>query len=221
MFGFHKPKMYRSIEGCCICRAKSSSSRFTDSKRYEKDFQSCFGLHETRSGDICNACVLLVKRWKKLPAGSKKNWNHVVDARAGPSLKTTLKPKKVKTLSGNRIKSNQISKLQKEFKRHNSDAHSTTSSASPAQSPCYSNQSDDGSDTEMAAGSNRTPVFSFLDLTYWKRQKICCGIIYKGRFGEVLIDTHLFKPCCSNKKAGTDKPEEPGPEPLPISTQEW
>ncbi|XDA84061.1 hypothetical protein R6Z07F_013886 [Ovis aries] len=72
MFGFHKPKMYRSIEGCCICRAKSSSSRFTDSKRYEKDFQSCFGLHETRSGDICNACVLLVKRWKKLPAGSKK-----------------------------------------------------------------------------------------------------------------------------------------------------
>uniref|UniRef100_A0A8B9WYA7 SIN3-HDAC complex associated factor n=1 Tax=Bos mutus grunniens TaxID=30521 RepID=A0A8B9WYA7_BOSMU len=122
MFGLHKPKMYRSIEGCCICRAKSSSSRFTDSKHYEKDFQSCFGLHETRSGDICNACVLLVKRWKKLPAGSKKNWNHVVDARAGPSLKTTLKPKKkVKTLSGNRIKSNQISKLQKEFKRHNSD----------------------------------------------------------------------------------------------------
>lgn len=50
-----------------------------------------------------------------------------------------------------------------------SDAHSTTSSASPAQSPCYSNQSDDGSDTEMASSSNRTPVFSFLDLTYWKR----------------------------------------------------
>ncbi|KAF3823740.1 hypothetical protein GH733_007208, partial [Mirounga leonina] len=162
MFGFHKPKMYRSIEGCCICRAKSSSSRFTDSKRYEKDFQSCFG-----------------------------------------------------------IKSNQISKLQKEFKRHNSDAHSTTSSASPAQSPCYSNQSDDGSDTEMASGSNRTPVFSFLDLTYWKRQKICCGIIYKGRFGEVLIATHLFKPCCNNKKTAAEKLEEQGPEPLPISTQEW
>lgn len=50
-----------------------------------------------------------------------------------------------------------------------SDAHSTTSSASPAQSPCYSNQSDDGSDTEMSAGTSRTPVFSFLDLTYWKR----------------------------------------------------
>ncbi|NXX68660.1 SHCAF factor, partial [Spizella passerina] len=220
MFGFHKPKMYRSIEGCCICRAKSSSSRFTDSKRYEKDFQNCFGLHEARSGDICNACVLLVKRWKKLPAGSKKNWNHVVDARAGPSLKTTLKPKKMKTLSGSRIKSNQISKLQKEFKRHNSDAHSTTSSASPAQSPCYSNQSDEGSDMELSAGASRTPVFSFLDLTYWKRQKVCCGIIYKGRFGEVLIDTHLFKPCCSNKKSATEKPEQEGPQSPAISTQE-
>lgn len=126
----------------------------------------------------------------------------------------------MKTLSGSRIKSNQISKLQKEFKRHNSDAHSTTSSASPAQSPCYSNQSDDGSDTEMSAGSSRTPVFSFLDLTYWKRQKVCCGIIYKGRFGEVLIDTHLFKPCCSNKKSATEKPEQEGPQSPAISTQE-
>ncbi|KAF3854681.1 hypothetical protein F7725_022736 [Dissostichus mawsoni] len=154
MFGFHKPKMYRSLDGCCICRAKSSSSRFTDSKRYEKDFRSCFGLCETRSGEICNACVLL----KALPS--------------------------------------QISRLQKELKRNNSDAHSTTSSTSPAQSPSYSNLSDDGSDSELSPGSSRSPVFSFLDLTYWKRQKVCCGIIYKGRFGEVLIDPHLFKPCC-------------------------
>ncbi|EGW04588.1 SIN3-HDAC complex-associated factor-like isoform X1 [Cricetulus griseus] len=120
------------------------------------------------------------------------------------------------------MKSNLISKLQKEFKRHNSDVHSTTSSASPAQSPYYSNQSDDGSDTEMASSSKRTPIFfSFLDITYWKRQKIGCGIIYKGHFGDVLISMHLFKPCCSNKKAAAEKPEEQGPEPLPISTQEW
>ncbi|PKU31022.1 protein fam60a [Limosa lapponica baueri] len=200
MFGFHKPKMYRSIEGCCICRAKSSSSRFTDSKRYEKDFQNCFGLHEARSGDICNACVLLVKRWKKLPAGSKKNWNHSGRERISRWMHVLI--------------------LAFILSPTDSDAHSTTSSASPAQSPCYSNQSDDGSDTEMSAGSSRTPVFSFLDLTYWKRQKVCCGIIYKGRFGEVLIDTHLFKPCCSNKKSATEKPEQEGPQSPAISTQE-
>ncbi|KAM7338955.1 hypothetical protein ACRRTK_002439 [Alexandromys fortis] len=222
MFGFHKPKMYQSIEGCCICRAKSSSSRFMDSKRYEKDFRSCFGLQETCSGDICNACVLFVKTWKKLPAGSKKKKKNELESRGrckGRIQSEDNVETKESENSGNRMKSNQISKLQ-EFKRHNSDAHSTTSGAEPAQSPCYSNQSDYGSDTEMVSGSNRTPVFSFLDLTYWKRQ-ICCGIIYKGRFGEVLIDTHLFKPSCSSKKAAAEKPEEQGPAPLPIATQEW
>lgn len=44
------------------------------------DCISMFRLSEDRVGDICNACVLLVKRWKKLPNGSKKNWNHVSDA---------------------------------------------------------------------------------------------------------------------------------------------
>ena len=39
----------------------------------------CLRLSEDRVGDICNACVLLVKRWKKLPNGSKKNWSHVSD----------------------------------------------------------------------------------------------------------------------------------------------
>lgn len=76
------------MSGCCICRAKSSSSRFTDSKKYEPEFEKCFRIEEKRSGDICNACVLLVKRWKKLPSGTNKNWNHVVDARAGPGTKS-------------------------------------------------------------------------------------------------------------------------------------
>lgn len=77
MFSFHKPKIYRSINGCCICRAKSSSSRFTDSKRYECEFEKCFRIREKRAGEICNACVLLVKRWKKLPEGTSRHWHHV------------------------------------------------------------------------------------------------------------------------------------------------
>ena len=77
MFSFHKPKIYRSINGCCICRAKSSSSRFTDSTKYEEEFEKCFRIRERRSGEICNACVLLVKRWKKLPDGTNRHWNHV------------------------------------------------------------------------------------------------------------------------------------------------
>ncbi|XP_078582851.1 SIN3-HDAC complex-associated factor-like [Branchiostoma floridae x Branchiostoma japonicum] len=72
MFSFHKPKVYRSISGCCICGAKSSSSRFTDSAKYEVEFQKCFKLHEERSGEICNACVLLVKRWKNAQGDRQK-----------------------------------------------------------------------------------------------------------------------------------------------------
>ena len=40
------------------------------------------------------------------------------------------------------------------------------------------------------------------------RQKVCCGIIYKGRFGEVLIDPHLFKPCCRKKQRQQQQQEE-------------
>ncbi|ALC48349.1 CG4068 [Drosophila busckii] len=94
MFNFHKPRVYRSADGCCICRAKSSSSRFTASRKYEKESMLCFNLHEPRNGEICNACVLLVKRYKRLPAGSKRHWGHVVDARAGPGTKSLAKQKK-------------------------------------------------------------------------------------------------------------------------------
>lgn len=91
MFSFHKPKIYRSNLGCCICKAKSSSSRFTDSNKYENEFERCFRIQEKRSGEICNACVLLVKRWKKLSPENRltKHWHHVVDARAGPGTKLT------------------------------------------------------------------------------------------------------------------------------------
>merc|ERR1712223_109528 len=90
----YKPKIYRSQEGCCICKAKSSSSRFTDSGKYEDACQECFKLEETRRGEICNACVLIVKRWKKLPRNTSKNWAHVVDARTGPGTKNIFKQKK-------------------------------------------------------------------------------------------------------------------------------
>lgn len=55
------------------------------------------------------------------------------------------------------------------FSPVDSDAHSTTSSVSPAQSPSYSNQSDDGSDIESKQRRSTPSIFSFLDRSYWKR----------------------------------------------------
>ncbi|XP_013115725.2 platelet binding protein GspB [Stomoxys calcitrans] len=135
MFNFHKPRTYRSAEGCCICRAKSSSSRFTDSRKYERDTMQCFDLKYPRQGEICNACVLLVKRYKRLPVGSKRNWSHVVDARAGPGS----------------------SKIQTKYKgeRTSSRSHSTSNSATtcpPSSSSCISNTSACSSPNIIANG---------------------------------------------------------------------
>ena len=51
-------------------------------------------MEDGRNGEICNACVLIVKRWKKLPANTTKDWAHVVDARTGPGIKNVFKQKK-------------------------------------------------------------------------------------------------------------------------------
>ncbi|XP_062141173.1 uncharacterized protein LOC133849248 isoform X2 [Drosophila sulfurigaster albostrigata] len=138
MFNFHKPRVYRSTDGCCICRAKSSSSRFTASRKYEKESMQCFNLHEPRNGEICNACVLLVKRYKRLPVGSKRHWGHVVDARAGPGTKSLAKQKKrdndSDATSGGGSSSSLPEKFAKIFKKNRKGkiTAATTATASPS-----------------------------------------------------------------------------------------
>lgn len=143
MFSFHKPKVYRSTAGCCICKAKSSSSRFTDSKKYETDFIQCFQLENPRRGEICNACVLLVKRFKRLPPGSNRHWGHVVDARTGPGLKSMTKFKKRK--EEQEIKEDKYNKI---FKKSKKKFKKETSSlgGSSDDSPTESQHSDDYDD---------------------------------------------------------------------------
>ncbi|XP_043256762.1 uncharacterized protein LOC122399831 isoform X1 [Colletes gigas] len=217
MFSFHKPKVYRSSTGCCICKAKSSSSRFTDSKKYEDDFMECFQLEERRTGEICNACVLLVKRWKKLPAGSNRNWRHVVDARAGPGIKslTKFKSKNKKKMKDLPEKFEKIMKkkhiyLKTDRDREQSPAMSDdltedyligdgSKGSSRAGSPIGS---DDIPVTEkqldmqdVSESKNDLTVNGFIDLTYFKREIICCGTIFKGPYGEVIVDPSLIKPC--------------------------
>ena len=68
--------------------------RFTSSAKYEENFRKCFHLSEPRRGEICNACVLLVKRFKKLPVSSGRHWGHVVDARAGPGVKNFVRERR-------------------------------------------------------------------------------------------------------------------------------
>ncbi|PAA55089.1 hypothetical protein BOX15_Mlig022462g2 [Macrostomum lignano] len=56
-------QQFRSKEGCCICATKSSTTRFQPSADFESNFLAVFGAKaRQRTGQICNACVLCVKR---------------------------------------------------------------------------------------------------------------------------------------------------------------
>lgn len=179
MSSYHKPKVFKSIEGCCICKAKSSSSRFTDSEKYGSEFDQCFQLEEARFGDICNACVLIVKRWRNSPKNRTKNWAHVVDARSGPGNKhNSVKPK---------LKKEPIHKIE----------HSTI---------LKSKRKNKNSINRLSEGQrnrlNSTSISSFIDLAYWTRMTSCCGRVYRGNNGEIMIDQKHFLQCkkhCSVK----------------------
>lgn len=191
MSTFHKPKVFRSQVGCCICRAKSSSSRFTDSSKYEDQFQSCFKLEEERIGEICNACVLLVKRWKKLPKNTKRNWAHVVDARAGPGAKNFVKQKKKEE------KPEEFEKIRKKhLYRKKSKSMDDESSSSSGPETTVSPPSPDyqgASSAERRLQENS--LSDFFDSTYWKKEEICCGVVFRGLLGEVMVDQRKYKRC--------------------------
>jgi len=171
MSSYHKPRVFRSNDGCCICKAKSSSSRFTDSGKYENSFTPCFKLEEShkRHGDICNACVLIVKRWRVLPKDTDKNWHHVVDSRVGPGgSKVTFRNVKRKVEPESEEKFEKIRKKKQKL---------TIKKV-----------------TEPVDNINDS-ISGFIDTTYFNRKTICCGVIFEGLYGEVIIDQRFFKRC--------------------------
>lgn len=224
MFSFHKPKVYRSSTGCCICKAKSSSSRFTDSKKYELDFIECFQLVTPRKGEICNACVLLVKRFKRLPPGSDRHWGHVVDARVGPGLKSMTKFKKRKEDAKEGGSSGKAEKLSmperfckifkkkkkvlaasKEEKDHSGGSSDEDSSPNSPDSASVSDGESTDNMLQIVSKSKRKgrlPMrraardLDIIDLAIWRRRETCCGLMYESLlFSALLVDTTVFKPC--------------------------
>eukprot|EP00092_Neocalanus_flemingeri_P041402 GFUD01045082.1.p1 GENE.GFUD01045082.1~~GFUD01045082.1.p1 ORF type:complete len:263 (+),score=53.78 GFUD01045082.1:295-1083(+) len=200
MSSYHKPKIYRSVEGCCICKAKSSSSRFTDSDKYENEFSNCFKLEESRFGDICNACVLIVKRWRNLPKDTKKNWAHVVNARNGPGNKQSTRQKK---------KEEQIEKFEKIRKKRKNKIVFKRPIAGNSQV----------ASVKENTTSNPFNVPDFIDLSYWKRSVICCGVIYQGECGEVMVDQRFFRRCLRHSESRSHE-IKPVLEPVKLTVNE-
>lgn len=200
MSTFHKPKVFRSLVGCCICKAKSSSSRFTDSSKYEDQFQSCFKLAEARVGEICNACVLLVKRWKKLPKNTKRNWAHVVDARAGPGTKSFVKQKKKDETP------EEFEKIRRKHVYHKKPRLDDDEIAPQSTMSVTSNSVDIGGGSKAAKRLNENLLSEFFDISYWKPEAGYCGTVYRGLLGEVMLD--LRTPAHRQKDLQPDQEQE-------------
>lgn len=171
MSSLHKRSIHRSSTGCCICKAKSSSSRFTGSSKYEEFFKKCFRLSEARGGDICNACVLLVKRFKKLPTGTPQHWGHVVDARAGPGVKNFVRERRRESCRERSLA----------YKRKHVGNKKTVE------------------DQEDLTNSH-PKVSEFIDLNFWKKKTVCCGTIFVNPFGEAILDPRFLKPCSNHQQ---------------------
>lgn len=52
-------------------------------------------------------------------------------------------------------------------------------------------------------------VSSFLDMTFWRREQICCGVIFKGPNNEVVISPKLLKPCSCRKSSSSSSSSTP------------
>lgn len=192
MSSYHKPKIYKSVEGCCICKAKSSSSRYTDSDKYENDFHLCFKLQESRYGDICNACVLIVKRWRLGGRKTDKNWSHVIDSKGGPGSKNTYTKQKKKK-EQQKIQKTKVTTSLSKSKRKNKNGVTRLSESERNR-------------------MNSSSFLSFIDLCYWKRVNSPCGIAYRGQHGEILM-TQKHVDQCSKFSQDRQMKDEPSTKP--------
>jgi len=123
----------------------------------------------------------------------------VVDARAGPGLKPSSKAKKIEIAKQEdivKVRRKHVYIRKKLINRSDSPIIPLDDAADGAISDSSSRSLPQTSLTSTMAKKLRLEKeASFVDLTYWKRKTICCGMIYVGLAGEVMIDERSYTPC--------------------------
>jgi len=162
----------------------STSSRFTDSNKYESHFGPCFHLKEERTGDICNACVLLVKRFRKLPSGLQRHWGHVVDARANTKVRTKAINNEKEEVDVTVVDDADDATDEDE------DKLVVKSVRKKRNRDTRWNQNDRKTNSRL-----ESQMPTFLDPTLWHKETVCCGVIFRGPMNAIVIDVNMFHPC--------------------------
>jgi len=205
---FTRPKIFRSTEGCCICKAKSSSSRFTDSEKYEEDFAACFQLSEERQGEICNACVLVVKRWRKLPRRSTKNWSHVVDSKSGTGAgaynnKGSAKKKRQEPGTPSEEK---LLKIRRKIRKRPKSSRQLVFckiNKEPEAVSIKIRQRKMSKPKRLCTSSVKEQISDAFSSEYWIERPGCCGAVSCGQGGERVLSVAQFRGC--SKVAETEE----------------
>lgn len=173
-------------------------------------------LTDTRNG------TNFLNRYKKLPPGTQRDWKHVVDARGGGSGST----KSVKITSKKNRSRNKDHRSTIEDGDDNIDCLRRV--GSPDQSD-YSDDYEFASDDEIESlegkrrirtsrcpsrpskriprdednNNNDNPRISpFIDTNYWRREEICCGIIFRAG-NSIVIHPKLMRPCSCRQDKNT------------------
>ncbi|KAG1682325.1 G-protein coupled receptor Mth2 [Nymphon striatum] len=221
---------WKSESGCCICGNKTSSSRFTSSLKYESEFAGCFLLNDNRSGEICNPCVLCIKRYRQVLPGSGKNWKHFVDSRKGPGNKSTMRKIRSKTIKKSARRFLEASKILKDLncQRNRSRLESKTlqdiSSKETSRRKMAQNKIpiklsssiidplswksfltplhlDNPSGKENQRSNKYIKKSPPFNLRSFKKHNICCQTVYASHDGVVLLDK-MNKWCERTKENG-------------------
>ncbi|CAH1155150.1 unnamed protein product [Phaedon cochleariae] len=53
--------------------------------------------------------------------------------------------------------------------------------------------------------SKSVSVSDFVDLNYWKEERLCCGTVFRGLHNEVIIDPRLLRACPGRIRKGRKK----------------
>ena len=178
---------------------------------------------EKRSGEICNACVLLVKRFTRLPSNTTKHWNHVVDARSGPGLKSLVRTKGGKICKPkDLVEENEPVTPEKFKKKHVYKKRHGDRTAHPVKRKVLLHQMELFSSRRPSWRKQPKENIRRIDLEVdppvgllegilednWTEEVGCCGTVFRGPHGELGVDVRYVYPCAKHRRACEESADE-------------
>lgn len=224
--------LYRSIDGCTICRVKSARHAFVDSNKWKKYFMDVFGLSDNRSNDICHLCLKSLNKWRRSGKNAKPDFRQIVDSKfVQPLARRNSVKKRCSSLVEMEVGTKEDNKvaLMEEDDLLSADDESDGVDSNGVPDTYFDSPSpdDDEEEDDVAFISNGSSMnkpkkvcdvacqttylypsltspqansesfkLPYIDLSKWRQEEICCGVIFKGPAGEVLVDPKWLNPSC-------------------------